>query len=886
MKHKKHFSRKIIFFLIITISILTFNACSKNESISLKEYKARQYTLDNGLRVIINEDHRHPVVAIYALVDVGSSKEGKYEGSGVSHFIEHMLFKGTPQLKVGEFHSRVSALGGETNAHTSFDYTGFYITAPSSGLNESLKLLSDVIINSSFDESEFQNERNVILREMDMYEDDPSSQAIRNLFAESYIKHPYKYPVIGQRNTFKQLSRDDLYNFYKNSYTPDNIIISISGDVETEETLALLKKDFNTFKSPPLKTESQNICEPRQVGRLENVTYADVSLGYVALAYKSVSIYSPDLYALDVLAIALGEGKYSILAKDLKREKKLVYSINAYNYTPNCPGLFIFETTCDGAKYQDVIKAIDDKLTQIKKEGISRKDLKRAKKLALSNEINALNTYEAKAKDLAYSLIMSNDLNFSNTYIENIQKVTSQDIIRVAKQYFRENQLTVSAVLPETSKSQKKSSLNSDALENESNEINVKKIELENGLRLLIAQDSTYPLINIQIIFKGGLRYENQSNNGISFLLSSLITDTYYNTKSISNQLEDRGGSISSYSQNNSFGIAIQVLRPDEEFALEILDHLLNGVRKISKNDIEYYKNLQLAAIKAQEDDIFSKSFLSLRQNYFINHPYSLGHLGTQESLKNINEEELLKFYYTMLEPKNIVVAVTGDIDEEKIASRLKANLSKLKPPINSFSLDLPDENRIKESKIIKESTKDKQAIIMIAYPAPKATSKDRYAFDVLAATLSGGGSKLFYSLRDVQHLAYSVGAFSLMGFEPGCLVFYLSTTPQRAKEAQEALLNEISLIKTQGLRNDEIDQAKQELIGQYQIGLQTNQQLAFQCALDELYSNGYDHYLRYDEEINSVTQEDIKGVINQYLNTDEYLILVLSNDEKIDTGN
>ena len=873
MKHRKQFTLKFTYFLIIVLSLLFLNACSKDEVITLQKHNAHQYTLDNGLRVIINEDHRHPVVAIYALINIGSANEGKYEGSGISHFIEHMLFKGTPQLKVGEFHSKVSGLGGETNAHTSFDFTGFYITAPSSELKESLKLLSDVIINSSFDEAEFLNEKNVILREMDMYEDNPSSVVINNLFAKSYTKHPYKHPIIGYRETFKQLTRDDLFNFYKENYTPANIIISISGDIDPNEVRNFLKKDFNTFKSQAIKTKPLSTREPRQISALKDIRYEDVSLGYLVLGYKSVSIYSPDLYALDTLAIALGDGQYSILSKDLKRKEKLVYSINAYNYTPNCPGLFILEATCDGTKYQDVVKAINKKITQIKKEGISQKDLKRAKKIALNNEINALNTYEAKAKDLAYSLIMSNNLDLSNIYINKIQKVNSKDIIRVANKYFKKDQLTISAVLPQKNEPQNKDALGS----NPTQSIDIKKIQLDNGLRLLIAKDNTYPLINIQVIFKGGLRYENESNNGISMLLSNLITDTPYNTKSISNQIEERGGNISSYSQNNSFGIAIQVLKTDEDFALIILNHLINNVKKIDESDIGYYKNLQLAAIKSQEDDVFAKSFLELRKNYFVNHPYGMSHLGNEETLEQIDESQLLMFYNNMLEPENIVISVFGDINEKDVELKLKKYLSKIQPSVNSFSVDLPDDNHIKEMKTIKETTNDKQAIVMVAYPAPKAVSEDRYAFDVLTSTLSGGGSKLFYHLRDVQHLAYSVGTFSLMGFEPGCLVFYLSTAPERVQEAQKALLEEISLLKKQGLDIDEINKAKQKIIGGHQIGLQTSQQLAFQSALDELYENGYNHYLKYDKEISQVSQEDVMNVINKYLNTDDYLVLVLS---------
>lgn len=877
MKLKK-FPFRIVFFLMLLIFILiSLSACSKDDEITLHSHQANHYKLDNGLRIIINEDHRHPVVALYALVNVGSANEGKYEGSGVSHFIEHMLFKGTPQLKVGEFHSRVSGLGGETNASTSFDYTGFYITAPSNALEESLKLLSDVIINSSFEEAEYLNEKNVILREMDMHEDDPSSVVIRNLFANAYIKHPYKHPIIGYRETFKQLNRDNLFEFYKENYIPENIVISISGDINPQETYNLLKNNFSGLKSQAISTKPLSTLEPRQISTIENIVYKDVSLGYLALGFKSVCVYSPDLYALDVLSIALGEGKYSILNKALKRKEKLVYTINAYNYTPNCGGLFIFESTFKGAKYQEVVNALNKKLTQIKDEGISRKELERAKKIALSNEINALDTYEALTKDLAYSLIVSNNLNFSNIYLKKVQEVSREDIIRVANKYLNKDQLTISAVLPQEFDLRK----NDTSDMNSPKAIEVKKIQLDNGLRLLIAKDETYPVVNIQVIFKGGLRYENKDNNGISMLLSGLITDITYNSKSVSSELEERGGSISSYSQNNSFGIEIQVLKTDENFGLEILNHLINNVKDLSDKDIDYYKSLQLAAIKAQDDDVFGKCFLSLKRNYFVNHPYSMSRMGNHETLERIDKSQLLKFYYDLLEPKNMIISVFGDINEDVIEKKLKKYFSKIQPSVNSVNINLPEDNHIKSKKVLKEVTNDKQAIVMVAYPAPKAKSQDRYAFDILISALSGGGSKLFYNLRDVRNLAYRVGAFGMMGFEPGCLVFYLATTPERTQEARRALLEEILLFKKQGLSSGEINKAKQEIIGRHLIGLQTSQQLAFQCALDELYSCGYNHYLKYDKKIEQVSEQEIEAVIDKYLNNNEYLVLTFSAENK-----
>jgi zinc protease len=738
-------------------------------------------------------------------------------------------------------------------------------------------LLSDVIKNSSFDEAEFKKEKKVILREMAMHEDNPSSMVIRNLFQSAYLRHPYRHPIIGYKDIFKALERDELYAFYKKAYSPQNIVISVSGDINARQAYETIKKYFSDFKARPNEMSGGKCIEPRQLAMVENIEYQDVSLTYMALGYKSTSIYSKDLYALDVLAIALGEGRYSLLAKNLKRKKKLVYSISAYNYTPTSQGLFIIEADLEAEHFNKAKEETIALLNQIKQKGIKEEDLRRAKKIALSNELNALNTYQAQARDLAYSLMMTNSLEFSSIYIDNIQKVTNQDIKRVAQEYLKKENLTVSAILP------KKFNPTSDNLDisksDEPDHIQIKKIVLDNGLRLLLAEDNTYPIVNIQAIFKGGLRYENMDNNGISQLLAGLITDAKYGGVSVVEQFEKKGGSISAYSQNNSFGIMMQALKPDTDFALKVLDFLINDIDGFPQSDVELYKKLQLADIKAIDDDVFSKNLLILKKNFFINHPYALGALGTKDTIKGIQENDLLSFYRGLRRPEDMVIAVFGDIDAHKIADSLRDYLSNLEEPAQSLNQNLPADNHIRERKIIDEETDDAQAIVMLAYPAPAAKADDIYAFDVLVTALSGGGSRLFYNLRDVEHLAYSVGAFSMTGFEPGCLIFYLATSPERANEAKETLLKEISVLKEGGLHQTEIDKAKQEITGQHTIGLQTASQLGFQAALAELYSKGYNHYKKYPKLIDKVSIEDINAVINKYLNDDNLLILISSKN-------
>ena len=313
--------------------------------LSFPRTSARVWTLDNGLEIIVNEDHAAPVVSLQAWVKTGSIHEDGWLGAGMSHFLEHMLFKGTSRRDASEVAQTVQAQGGYINAYTSFDRTVYWIDSPTDGFETCLDVLCDVIGDAQLPEEEFDREQEVIRREFAMGDDNPDSVLSKLLFRTAFAEHPCRHPVIGHLEMFNRLTRDDLADYYKKRYSPDNMFIVISGDVDAEKTRDLIEGSLGKLersRREPLVLPD----EPRQLGLRAAHEEFPTDISRTNLAWRIPDVAHPDMPALDMLASILGGGRSSRLFREVRDKQQLAHSISAYSYTPAHDGLFIvgFET--------------------------------------------------------------------------------------------------------------------------------------------------------------------------------------------------------------------------------------------------------------------------------------------------------------------------------------------------------------------------------------------------------------------------------------------------------------------------------------------------------------------------------------------------------------
>ena len=766
-------------------------------------------------------------------------------------------------------------LGGQIGGYTSFDRTVLYLVVPGDHFVTALDVLADALMNSAFDPEELKKEREVILREIDMGEDDPDRFLSRLFWSTFYHEHPYRYPVIGYRTLFEELTREDLLDYYHRMYRPNNIILVGVGDFDSQTALVHIKEAFADFERgslPPVYIPA----EPEQLGPRRAEREFEVKQIYLLMGFRSVSIESKDMYPLDVLAIILGQGRSSRLFRKIREEKGLVNAVSSWSYTPRYGGIFGINATLEEVNKDCAIEEILKELDQFKVELVSEEELKKAKRKVVSEHIFSRETMEDRAGDLASNELVVGDLNFSKNYVEQIQKVDREEIRRVANKYFHRDNLTVALLKPVVEKVAAKPeiSLKKPPL--------INKFQFPTGMTLLVRENHTLPTVFMQAVFKGGLRSENEKNNGLcEFTRRMLLKGTKTKTRQqIAQKIEWLGGTINTYGGNNSFGCSVSVLKEDFDTGLEILaDVIMNST--FPSEEIERERRIILAQIKAQEDDIFNATFKLFKETLFIHHLFRFQRIGSAQSIARITRADLIKYYNEFYVPNNMVLAVYGDVKASEVVKKLEQAFSNFEPRPLSL-IQVPQELEPTQIRAATKYMEKKQALIMIGFQGIAIKSEDRYTFEVMTSILSGGGSRLFQSLRDQMGLAYSVGSFSFIGLEdPGAYVFYVATAPEKLEIVRDGLLEEIKKLITLEVSEDELNRAKKDLIGAETIRLETNQALAFQSALDELYGLDYQNFNQYASEINKVTKEDIRKVAAKYFDLGSYTMVVVGPKEE-----
>src|SRR6195256_5358129 len=457
-------------------------ATMASPAISFPPNTAQRWTLANGLTLIVQEDRSAPVASVQAWCATGSTTEDKHLGAGLSHILEHMLFKGTKTRSTNEIAQKIQDVGGYINAYTSFDRTVFWIDVPKDGVSTALDILADAMMNSTLPPEEYQKEQEVIRREFAMGMDDPDRMAGLLLFSTAYQIHPYRFPVIGEIEIYNQLTQEQVMQYYKTRYVPNNLTFIVVGDVDAEKVRQQLADLFKAYPEKSLQPVFIP-AEPPQLGRREVHQEFATELTHLSLAWHIPAVTNPDVPALDLLSTILGDGRSSRLYRRVREEAGLAYGISAFSYTPGDPGLLGIDATVESAKREGTTDLVLKILDEIKHEGVSADELAKAKKISLSHHLGSLTTMRGQASDLGSNWFLTRNLNFTRDYLEAVQKITPEDIPRVAEKYLVDNNLTVVSLDPKAAAAAKSEAVQPIAAGE------IQKTELSNGLRLLVRED-------------------------------------------------------------------------------------------------------------------------------------------------------------------------------------------------------------------------------------------------------------------------------------------------------------------------------------------------------------------------------------------------------------
>jgi zinc protease len=414
-----------------------------------QEFKFKECVLSNGLRVLTKEIKDTDVVALDIYVGAGSADENE-ENNGISHFIEHMLFKGTSKRQPGEASRLIESVGGHWNGATSRDFTHYYVVVPKRSFDLAIEYLADLIMNPLFDESELARERLVVLEEIRRSQDNPTSELWTLAYRTAFKSHPYRLPILGSKGVVEKIKRQEMLGWYHTHYVPNNMTLVICGDFKKREILSKVREAFSGFRARPLP-QRVRASEPLK-GKMELVTEErDISRTYMVISFFAPGIKSPrDVYAMDVLLYLLGRGRGSRLHQAIREQKQLASHIDASFLTQREPGIFIIYAISDYKKTDKLTEAIIHEIEKLRDELVSTEELHRAKSLLTSEYVFGNETALDLASTVGFYDAIAGSLDFARTYLDKIKQVTPEDISRVVRKYFNTENYTIILLKPRT----------------------------------------------------------------------------------------------------------------------------------------------------------------------------------------------------------------------------------------------------------------------------------------------------------------------------------------------------------------------------------------------------------------------------------------------------
>jgi len=867
------------FTLVILLQGTVLHAASVTQGAEL-------HRLSNGFTVILKQNRSAPVAAIQLWVKTGSANETEEE-AGITHLIEHMIFKGTPTKPTGEIARAIESAGGHINAYTSFDRTVYYVEIQSSRFETGLDVLLDAVQHSLFDPLELKREKEVVLEEYRRSLDIPERQLSWDVMKLSYKKHPYGRPIIGYEKTIRAFTRQDILRYMDKWYTPENMVLVAVGDFDPNTALQSIKRLVKDFPERSGATPARPV-EPPQTALRKKVIHKNVQQVYMNLCWHIPALTNPDMYPLDILEILLGHGKSSRLYKGLKMDANLVHDFDAGAYGLADPGLFSIDATLSPDRLNSALEAIGNEIRKLASEPISEAELKKAETIVEADFVFGMEDMSGQARTLGFFQTMTGNMNNADHYLKRLKQVTARDITRVVRTYFRPDNLSIGILEP----SDKTISLSDETLMSlfkipssrktqpsdgaSGTAKKARRVTLPSGMRLIIKENHALPEVSMTGVFLGGTRLETPQEWGVSNFAAQMLTrGTAKRTMAeIASMVESRGAKLSGFSGRNSIGVSAKFLSRDFYAGLALVadviqhsDFPLDELAKV-KADI-------LAGIRAKKDRPMALLFDLFYETLYPHFPYGHPASGTRETISNMDRADLMNWYRHIAFPANFVLSVVGDVDGEHLIPYVE-RLFNAFPASTGQIPDIPPEPPLKEVHKAHLKRPGAQTHLIRGYLGADLKSKANAPMALVKTVLSGQSGRLFYQLRDKQSLAYAVTAFRRPGLETGAFGVYLACDPTKLDEAERGIQNQLESLRQNGITKKELNDAKAYLLGNMAIDYQTNGSQAMQMALDELYGLGYNDRQRYMDEIKSVTLKDIQAAVREIILPKKYVVVTV----------
>lgn len=862
--------------------------------------------LQNGMTVILREQQAIPLTSITTYVKAGYFDEND-RISGISHVIEHMFFKGTAKRPVGEIARETQGLGGYLNAYTYYDRTVYHTVVPAENTKKALDIQADALWNSTFDAAELRREIEVVLQENNRKLDNPPAVTSEKLYSVAFQQHRMRRWRIGTAEGLRALTRDDVIGYVKKFYRPANVILSIAGKIDREDMLKEVVRLYGGASDPDESLERDSGAqEPEQKSVRYGWQRGAIEQNHVALGFHGPAVLTDDARVLELIGAILSEGRASVMNQYLRDEKGLITSGSAGLHAFNDLGFF--EIDFETSKPLDAQIGVLAELENIKRFGVTKEALSRAKTLIAQNYYHHLETVDGIAAELAIYEALG-DWKKSLTYLRTIQKITADDVMRVAKKYFSFETLSAFEYLPESvTRMMTEAEYSQAVLEKVTSAIEqrsaqelavtaeiptdvdavthdlVKPIEKRSILRgpdVYILEDHRLPLVSFGIFYPGGRLYESSKNAGITeLMLRTAIRGTQrFNSTDISRRLENSGARIQVVNEADFFGYILDGISGKMDQALEVLMDVLQQPA-FQEEEIDREKVLQLARIKRLKENNYSYPVNLFMQTLFEEYSYARPSIGAEPAIQAITKDDLAAWFKTNQRPLVPMIIIVGDTHGTGLVASIADALTNEDLHERDIA-SLPSPNLKTESKEALETVPRQQTALVYGFPGVNRSASDRYTLTVLENIVSGLGGRFFDAIREKQGLAYTVHTANAFFTKGGAVFTYTAFSPENELKVKESLQKEIERLRKDGVTADEVRKAVAYSIGEHEMALQTRLGAVLEYARSIYGGTGAQGVINYSDSIRRVTAAEVKSAANRYLDPQLLRIAIVRGVKK-----
>ena len=833
--------------------------------------------LKNGLTVHIIRDSRFPLVCTRLFVGTGSANETA-EQAGISHVLEHMVFKGTEKRPKGQVARDVESLGGYLNAATSFDKTWFITDMPAKHWKTGMDVVKDMAFHPSLDPAELEAEKNVIVSELKGGDDTPTRRLFEDLQVAGLAHTVYGRPIIGFEKTIRAVTADDLRAYIRTWYQPQNMMLLVAGDIDPKAVLAHAEELFGDLKNDTILPEPAPVqLEGAAGGPRVEVTYGPWNKVYLGIALPAPALGDQRSIDLDVLAYALGGDGTSQFYRKYRYEKQLVDSISIGNMSLNRAGLFYMVAQLDADKVEPFWQEFTRDLAALDAGKITPDVIERARfnyedgMDRASETLDGLTSWKATVQFELGGPQGEANVRHALAAVDSARLRQAQDL------WLRPDQVRVRVLAPEKAKLPDLDAIlqhnwPAPAVERQKAAAAAEKVgkreivDLGQGRTVILQPDRTIPYVSLEILRPGGNALLKPADQGLAQLTAATLTDGCgtRDLDAMERFVAERAASLSASAGVQSFTVSLTGPARFNADYFALLGDLLHKPTFAEKDVRRQADTLKAALVRRQDNPM---SFMGSKINGFLfpgGQPYGFDGLGTTENQDRFGPGDVQAFWKQQ-NAQPWILSVAGDFDREKVLA-----FARSLPVPTAPAVDVPQPTWGADKRLPLSLPGRQQAHLLLAFHAVPLDHPDAPALMLLESVLSGQSGLLFNKLRDEQGLGYTVTAFYRSLPEAGFMAFYIGTTPRNLDVARQGFSGIIKDIKTDLLPAELLAKGLNRMEGSYYRGRQSLGARADEAASERLLGQPQDFQKRLLEKAAKVTPEQLREVARKYLLVDK----------------